>query len=89
MTGEEFYRLKYPDVKSLTSMDREIICLLNEYEEKLTSDNNDYATALKVWDEFGNKGDGLLDSQFGYWVNQRLNQFKDNLKTVEIYEEGE
>ena len=40
MTGEEFYRLKYPDVKSLTIMDCEIICLLNEYKEKLTSDNS-------------------------------------------------
>ena len=46
-------------------------------EEKLTSDNSDYATALKVWDEFGEKAEGMLDSQFGYWVTQRLSQSKD------------
>ena len=39
-----------------------------------TSSNSDYATALKVWDEFGEKADDMLDSQFGYWVTQRLNQ---------------
>ena len=39
MTGEEFYRMKYPKVKKLTYMDEEIISLLDGYKEKFTSDN--------------------------------------------------
>lgn len=46
-------------------------------EAKFISHNSDYATALKVWDEFGEKADGMFDSQFGYWVTQRLKQSKD------------
>lgn len=38
---------------------------------------SDYAAALKVWDEFGNNGKGLVDSQFGYWCQQRLNSNKN------------
>lgn len=39
MTGEDFYREKYPKVKELTIFDREIIYLLDLYAKKLTSHN--------------------------------------------------
>jgi hypothetical protein len=43
MTGEDFYRIKYPKVLELTVMDKEIIALLDEYVGKLTTFNSDYA----------------------------------------------
>ncbi len=59
--AEEFYRRKYPSVKKLTWMDKEILEILTEFETELNTEKNNVVKSNVVKSSYCKCGHAVKD----------------------------